>query len=144
MKTSKRIAALQLIQRLNQFEIDALGRQLNVVRSKMDVIDTQLGDLQSQLDRETYSISVESAPYLAGFLGAVKKQKQFLHLELGTLTIQSTEIETLLMERFIQSKTYEIPLRSAQRNQQLRIDRHESQELDEIGLNSRRYLTLLD
>jgi hypothetical protein len=136
MVNLKRIAALQFIQKAHQYEIDRLGNSLGILRNEMAILQAKLDGLQAGLDQETHSVSTEAAPYLAGYLRAVKQQQGFYRLQMAALLAQCNTVETELFERFCRAKTDESPLKKALSENRLDRAQKETQLNDEVGVTA--------
>jgi len=136
MANLKRIAALQFIQKNHQYEIDKLGNSLGILRNEVLILQAELDKLQAGMDQETHSVSPEAAPYLAGYLRAVKHQQEFYRLQMAALIMQCGELEQKLYDRFCSAKTDESPLKKALSQNNLERAQRETLINDEVGVNA--------
>jgi len=137
MKLGKRIAALELLQRVTQHKIDDLAAPLNRLRQEIADLTQQHAKLQHSLEAEAYEVTLESAPYLGRFIAAVQQQQHFLSLQIQSLNDRAQTLEDEILGHFRDKKSLDSPLDSARDLQRLEAARRESSANDEIAITRR-------
>jgi len=126
MGLSKRIFALQLLQRITQHEIDTLATRLTAIRHDIAALTAQHSSLQESLDTQAYVTTLEAAPYLGRFISAVRQQQKYLTDKTATLDTQARELEDQIFEQFRKKKTLGAPLQTALATQLRETSRKEA------------------
>lgn len=139
---NRRIAALELLHRVKQQEIDGIGVRLRDIRSEQGRISAEISDLRQRAIDESQQASPETLLFLSDFLTAIEQRRSLLLTRLAKLNDAAQEIEDQLKTAFIDSKRNEVVLDLARQKHQLSEERRESSEAAEIAQNI--YLRGLD
>lgn len=135
MPERRRIAALELIQRIRQHEIDGHAARMNAIRGEQGRLHEQVEELDARVAAEGRVIDPETAPYLAGFLRAARARRGFLTDRIAELDRQAAEIEDELLSAFRDAKVNEAVLDRAQDAQRQHLDRKEAAASEEVARN---------
>lgn len=138
MASKRRIAALSVIQRIKEHELDEHAARMGIVRQHQAAIENELENLQNRVDTEAHISSPEAAPFLAGFLRAIETRRTFLLEELKSLERSAAEIEEHLFDAFTEARTNETVLDKTRYESRKQDEMAEQAALEEVARN--RYL----
>jgi len=133
MANSRRIAALDLLHRLKQLELEQTGEKLVEIRREQGVIDAEKSDLQRRAIEETQVTSPEALPFVADFLASLEARKTQLNDRMVELDRAAAGFEDALTNAFIDAKTQETVLGQARRALKLEQAQREEAESAEVG-----------
>ncbi|MDK3016738.1 hypothetical protein [Pseudodonghicola flavimaris] len=133
MPHRRRIAALQLIQRIRQHEIDGHAARMAVVRDEQTRLQAEIAALDTQVDAEGRVTTPETAAYLASFLRAAGARRAHLQTQLSKADRKAAALEHQLMEAFRDAKVNDTVLDQAQDRQQDHHDRQDRAATEEIA-----------
>lgn len=135
MSRNRRIAALEVLQRIKQQELDGIGARLSDIRTEQSWINEQLVSLSQLASREVEAATTETLPFLSDFLQATELRRKALTLRLEDLAKAAQDIEEELKSAFIDSKKNEVVLDIARTKDQLAEQRRETAETAEVAQN---------
>ncbi|MGE4325697.1 MAG: hypothetical protein AB7E21_06240 [Pseudodonghicola sp.] len=135
MPERRRIAALKLIQRIRQHEIDGHAARMTALRAEQARVQAQIETLDTQVNREGRVTIPETAGYLASFLRAARTRRARLEAELRRLDTQAEAIEAELLESFRDAKVNDTVLDRARDGQKAHEDRQEAAATEEVARN---------
>lgn len=136
MPERRRIAALELIGRIRQHEIDDLGARMTALREAQSRVQDQIAALDTQVDREGRVTSPENAGYLASFLRAARARRNRLSAQFAQLETEAAMIEAELLEAFRETKINDAVLDRARDSQKLHQNRIETTAAEEVARNA--------
>jgi hypothetical protein len=132
---NRRIAALEVLQRIKQQELDGIGARLSDIRTEQSWINEQLVSLSQRASQEVEAATTETLPFLSDFLQATELRRKALTLRLEDLAKAAQDIEEELKSAFIDSKKNEVVLDIARTKDQLAEQRRETAETAEVAQN---------
>jgi hypothetical protein len=132
---NRRIAALEVLQRIKQQELDGIGARLSDIRTEQSWINEQLVSLGQRASQEVEAATTETLPFLSDFLQATELRRKALTLRLEDLAKAAQDIEEELKSAFIDSKKNEVVLDIARTKDQLAEQRRETAETAEVAQN---------
>lgn len=135
MPGRRRIAALQLIQRIRQHEIDGHAARMNAIRGEQARLQEQVQELDDRVAAEGRVTAPETAAYLAGFLRAARVRRAYLSDKIAALDRQAAEIEDALLDSYRDAKVNDAVLDRALDGQRQHLDRQEAAAMEEIARN---------
>ncbi|GAA6164759.1 hypothetical protein NBRC116590_24630 [Pelagimonas sp. KU-00592-HH] len=135
MSRNRRIAALEVLQRIKQQELDGIGARLSDIRTEQSWINEQLVSLSQRASQEVEAATTETLPFLSDFLQATELRRKALTLRLEDLAKAAQDIEEELKSAFIDSKKNEVVLDIARTKDQLAEQRRETAETAEVAQN---------
>lgn len=128
-----RVAALKLLERLRRHEVEVNGAKLAALRSEQGTLDAQSAALTAIAAQEASNTTIDTRPYLPGYLTSVDSQQRQWAEEQDRLEQLAAEQEASLLKSFEASKTVEIVLGRALEEIKQDNDRAEAAALDEAG-----------
>jgi len=130
-------SALKTLGRIKKFELDNQRRLLVVELEKLDALQTNLGLLTEQYNKEKDFIATN--PTLCDF-GAYTKQylkkKSTLEKQIAETEQKIENIRDVMADMFKEQKTFDIVEKMRQEKKQKDFDSQEQKMLDEIGTNA--------
>ncbi|WP_372886319.1 hypothetical protein [Shimia sp.] len=132
---NRRIAALELLHRVKEQEIDGIGVRLRDIRTEQEKITAEINSLRQRAVDESQCATPETLPYLSGFLGAIERRRGLLGARLDKLDETARSIEDELRLAFVEAKRNEAVLDLARERHQLDEARRENAEAAEIAQN---------
>jgi flagellar export protein FliJ len=135
MSRDQQIAALELLQRIKQQEIDRVGKLLSQIRSEQNALDRELQHLNERSLEETRVSTPEAMAFIPGFLEAIERRRAYIQSQLNELELRADDIEKRLMSAFVDSKANQTVLDSARQEIKAEEDRQQDTELSEIAQN---------
>lgn len=135
MSRDRRIAALEVLQRIKQQELDGIGARLSDIRTEQSWINEQLASLSQRASQEVEAATTETLPFLSDFLQATELRRKALNLRLEDLAKAAHDIEEELKSAFIDSKKNEVVLDMARSKNLLAEQRRETAETAEVAQN---------
>jgi hypothetical protein len=133
MPLQRKITAIKLVQRIKQHEIDGLAAKLATIRVRQATLHDEIDNLMRLRDREGHATTPEAAPYLAGFLRAIKARCDFLTEQLAELDHDAADIELQLYSAFIELKANDSALSQAEKEVRLGHERAETAATEEVA-----------
>lgn len=131
-----RLHTLELMGRLRQRALEAQAAKVRQIWARIAEIDAARAGLHAALQGGGAPRSVEAAPYLPGYLRAMRAEEAKLLEERATLKTALAEAEATLLARFRESKANDRLLAGAQTALRSAAARAEAAELDEIALRA--------
>lgn len=138
MGRKRRIAALGLLRRIRQYEVDTISARLSAIREKQYKLQNDLANLSHIQDREGHANTPEAAAFLAGFLNAIQTRRRYLDERLSRQSVNAEAIEAELLEVFRQKKSLDFVLDQAEEKLRLEREAVSFSELEDTSRN--RYL----
>lgn len=138
MDRTRRIKALQTLQRIKEHELDEQAAKMGVIRAEQGKLQQELDTLAHRLETETEITTPEAAPFLAGFLHAVQQRRDVIDGEMEKLDEKAAQIEGRLFETYTEVRTNENVLDKSLYEKRRKEDLEESHALEEVARN--RYL----
>lgn len=105
MADRSRFAALKLMQRVKQHELETHGAQLSALRAEQDQLKQQMSDLTDQAVKEASQSTTETRVYLPRYLQSVDTQRDGLNQQHDALEEQAKVVEEQLFDAFREIKT---------------------------------------
>tara|TARA_R110002020_G_scaffold148034_2_gene323853 strand:- start:294 stop:728 length:435 start_codon:yes stop_codon:yes gene_type:complete len=133
MAGRRQIAALRLINSIRQHELDAIGAELAGLRAQQSALTDQSAALTQRAIDEQAGSTLETQPYLPGYLSSVDRQQRGLAAEGDSLNGQIGTLEDALFEQFRALKTTQTVLSKAQSGAKADADRAEQAALDDAS-----------
>ena len=131
-----RIHTLELVGRLRQRALEAQAGELRTLWARLAEIDAARAALHDALRAGPGASSLEAAPYLPGYLRAMRSEEAKLLEERAALEERIRQAEAALRQRFREAKANDLLLGNARVGQRAAQDRAEAAELDEIALRA--------
>ena len=138
MDRTRRIEALQVLQRVKEHELDTHAAQMGLIRAHQAEVQAELDKLDDRIANEAHITSPESAPFLAGFLKAIEVRRGFLSAEMERLDKEAALIEGRLFETYTEARSNEAVLDKTLVEKRREEDMAETASLEEVARN--RYL----
>lgn len=138
MDRTRRIKALKTLQRIKEHELDEQAAKMGVIRAAQGNLQRELDSLDHRLETETQITTPEAAPFLAGFLHAVQRRREFIDNEMVKLDEKAALIEGRLFETYAEVRTNENVLDKSLLEKRREEDLAETTALEEVARN--RYL----
>ncbi|WP_370228533.1 hypothetical protein [Cognatishimia sp.] len=135
MDRSRRIKALKTLQRIKEHELDEQAAKMGVIRAAQGNLQRERDDLDHRLETETQITTPEAAPFLAGFLHAVQRRREFIDGEMVKLDEKAALIEGRLFETYTEVRTNENVLDKSLFEKRREEDLAESSALEEVARN---------
>lgn len=129
-----RLQTLELVGRLRQRALEAQATEVRRLSARIAEIDAARAKLRAALRGGGAPQSVEAAPYLPGYLRAMRAEEAKLLEERATLVAALAEAEAALLARFREAKANDRLLAGVQEALSTAAARAEAAELDEIAL----------
>ncbi|MGV6810842.1 MAG: hypothetical protein ACWA47_01230 [Brevirhabdus sp.] len=133
MANRRRIAALELLNRLKQLELEQAGERIAAIRSEQALIEGEKSVLRTRAATEGQVVSAETLPFVADFLASLDQRRAQLDSRLNELESQAAGLENALMKAFVEAKTQSTVLQQACRSFQLQQARAVDAETMEVG-----------
>ena len=102
----RKIQALTLIHRIRQYEMEEEAAGLAALNLQITELERQKAVLFDRLRSQAHGRTIEAAPYVGGFVRAVRSEEARLSAEIAALERQAAEQEAAVLERFREMKTY--------------------------------------
>lgn len=138
MDRTRRIKALQTLQRVKEHELDEQASKMGIIRVEQAKIQREQDELLHRVETETEITSPEAAPFLAGFLKAVATRQGQLDEMMADLDKKAAQIEGRLFETYAEVRTNETVLDKSLYETRKEAERAEASALEEVARN--RYL----
>lgn len=135
MPPRNRLAALKLIGRIKQHELESIGAELSALRAAQSDLDRQSADLSQRAATEASQSTADTRPYLPGYLKSVDVKQRGLEEERAKIEEQAALTEARLFTAFRETKTNETVLDRAVKEQSQEEARAEIAALDDAGRN---------
>jgi len=135
MPPRNRLAALKLIGRIKQHELESIGAELSALRAAQSDLDRQSADLSQRAATEASQSTADTRPYLPGYLKSVDVKQRGLEEERAKIEEQAALTEARLFTAFRETKTNETVLDRAVKEQSQEEARTEIAALDDAGRN---------
>lgn len=133
-----RLGTLELTGRLRQRALEAQAMRTRGIQARIAEIDTARARLHAALQGQGATRSFEAAPYLPGYLRAMRAEEADLLEERAALEAALAEAEAALLARFREAKANERLLDGARAALRTAAAKAEAAELDEIALRAHR------
>ncbi|SHH78752.1 hypothetical protein [Cognatishimia maritima] len=138
MDRTRRIQALQVLQRIKEHELDGHAAKMGLIRSHQAQVQSEIDKLDERLAKEAHISTPEAAPFLAGFLKAIQTRRAFLEKEMARLDKDAAQIEGKLFDTYTEARSNEAVLDKTLVEKRREDDLAESASLEEVARN--RYL----
>ncbi len=135
MSAARQLKSYLVILNAYQHDIDRLSADLSSVRASQAELEEKIVYLDHRRDTEGTVVSVEAAPFLAGFLQAIAGEKAALRSALDSLTETADALEEQVREKYLAAQSWKVicdRLRARMRAAELK---QEGVEMDEVGRN---------
>lgn len=133
MAPRNRLAALRLIDRIKQHELETIGSELSALRGAQSTLERESAALNDQALYEAVNSTTDTRPYLPGFLKSVQQRQQDLTARIEELDAKALQVEARLMTAFRETKTNEMVTAKAARALAEEQNRAEAAQLDDAG-----------
>ncbi len=133
-EAGRRIAALDVIVRLRNHEMEEEARGLAELRGRVAGTERARSRLRAQLREEGHSATLEAAPYVAGFIRQLRGEIEKLDAELAELNRQADTLEEAVRGRFRELKSAEAVAAAARWDAARQERRREAAALEEQAL----------
>ncbi|GHD99214.1 flagellar export protein FliJ [Defluviimonas sp. 20V17] len=133
-----RLGTLELTGRLRQRALEAQAIQTRRILAGIAEIDAARARLHEALQGQGAPRSIEAAPYLPGYLRAMRAEEADLLEERARLETELAEAEAALLARFREAKANERLLDGVRGALRTAAAKAEAAELDEIALRAHR------
>jgi flagellar biosynthesis chaperone FliJ len=106
----RRIAALELIERLKTHEMEGEVRELGLLHGRIDALEQERRALFGRLESEAHIVSIEAAPYVGNFIRAIREEIAARDREIDRLDRQAEKLEAAVREKYHEVKTFSVAL----------------------------------
>lgn len=144
MANPRRIAALDLLHRLKQLELEQTGERLGDIRRQQSEIDTEKRHLQDRAVFEAQVTAPEALPFVADFLVSLDRRRDQLTTRMAELDAQAAATEHALIDAFIDARTQKIVLDQASNIMKQQQASRDEMEAGEVAQSVHRRKTKLD
>lgn len=131
---ARRIAALELIERVKRHEIEADTQALGQLRAEAGKLDRQRGELEDKLSSAMQVSDPALLSYAGNFSRAIRREIVQTEKQRARLEPDLSKLETRVSEAFREIKTYEILRLKALAEAAEERQRKEEEELAELAL----------
>lgn len=131
---ARRIAALDLIERVKRHEIEAETQMLGNLRAEAGKLDSQRADLEGKLDEATQITDHDMLAYAGTFSRSIRNEILRTQRQRARLEPELSKLEDRVAEAFREIKTYEILRLKALAEAAEEKQRKEEEELSELAL----------
>jgi len=100
-----------LVQKIQQNKIDTISHVLVAAKGCAADLHQKIAQMGSDLTAEMAHLTLESAPYIANYIGAVRKSQAFLREELLQQEAEITEMEEHLLQHIQRKKFVGVPVK---------------------------------
>jgi len=128
-----RMAALKLIDRIKQHEMETIGVELAALREIEKALEDQSTQLRDDALREATQSTEDTRIFLPAYLASVETRQLGLANELANATKETARAEEELFKSFRESKTTEQVLGRVTRELALEEARATTAEMDDAG-----------
>lgn len=128
---NRRIAALELIERLRKHEMEGEVRELGLLNGRIDALEQERRALVARLDREAHIVSVEAAPYVGSFIRTIREEITTRDNEIAQLSRRAAKLEAAVREKYREVKTFSTVLDQTRSALARDRDRRDTAALDE-------------
>jgi len=128
-----RMAALKLIDRIKQHEMETIGVELAALREIEKALEDQSTQLRDDALREATQSTEDTRIFLPAYLASVETRQLGLANELANATKETARAEEELFKSFRESKTTEQVLGRVARELALEEARATTAEMDDAG-----------
>lgn len=135
MDRTRRIQALQVLQRIKEHELDGHAAKMGLIRSHQAQVQSEIDKLDERLATEAHISSPEAAPFLAGFLKAIQTRRAFLEKEMARLDNDAAQIEDQLFDTYTEARSNEAVLDKTLIEKRREEDLAETASLEEVARN---------
>ena len=104
----RRIAALDLLERMRRNEIESETRDLGRLRAEAQALERRREELESRLDEGASCQDPVLQSYLGNFVRAVRAEMTRIDRDRATLEARIAELADRVAEAFREIKTYEL------------------------------------
>ncbi|MGC1504561.1 MAG: flagellar motor protein [Sulfitobacter sp.] len=133
MALRDRLAALQLIDRIKQHEMEAIGAQLAELRATEKNLADQSAKLQDDALREAADSNEDTRIFLPAYLKSVELRQHGIAEERATASKKTALVEEKLFGAFRESKTTEQVLHRVKKEIALEDSRATASQMDDAG-----------
>lgn len=128
-----RLAALKLIDRIKQHEMEAIGASLAELRATEKDLDEQSAKLRKDAHREAEDSTEDTRIFLPAYLESVEVRQQGLSEERAAVSEKTALTEEKLFDAFRESKTTEQVLHHVKNEVALEETRATASQMDDAG-----------
>ncbi|MDF3414847.1 flagellar motor protein [Sulfitobacter sp. M57] len=107
MALKNRLAALQLIDRIKQHEMETIGAELAKLRAEEKALEDQSAELHADALREAANSTEDTRAFLPAYLNSVEVIQQGLAEDRAATAAQAAQSEEQLFAAFRETKTTE-------------------------------------
>ncbi|SFP66127.1 hypothetical protein [Tranquillimonas alkanivorans] len=131
MSESRRIRALDVLERLRRHEMEVEARELGLLRGRIAEQARHRDTLKARLVDETHGLTLEGAPYLADFLRSMRAEIAAAEQEIAKLEQEAERYEDAVRERYAELHSVSAVLSSTRARAARDRDRREAQRMEE-------------
>lgn len=131
MAGRKRLAALELLERINRHEMETIGATLVALRASQTEIEQKKAALTDDAIREANESTVESRPYLPSYLTSVDAAQRALTEDHDRIEQDVVVTEAQLLKVFRASKTNDAVMNWISKDIAIEEDRAETARMDD-------------
>lgn len=135
MSLRRELKSYTVILNAYQHEIDRLSSDLAGIRAAQADVESRMQHLQHRADTEGFAVSIEAAPFVAGFLDAIAAQKKALQRQLVNLNQAAADLEDQVRAKFIELQTWRVTCDRLKQQIAYDAQQKEDAELDEVARN---------
>ncbi len=133
MSDQRQLKSYQIVLQAHQHEVDKLSAELSAIRAEQARIQSQIDHLQHRRDTEGFAVSLEAAPFVAGFLQAISAEQTALQGQLEGLTDLADQLEEQVRSKFLELQSWRLSCDRLKARIAYDKRRKEDAELDEVA-----------
>ncbi len=103
----RRLRALDVLERMTRHEMRDEAQRLGQLRAEIAGIGQQVAELEQRMAREARVTSPESAPYVAGFIRALRREITAAETRRTELEREADSLDEVVREKFRQAKVFD-------------------------------------
>lgn len=133
MSDKRRLAALSVILKAKQRELDRIAGELTTLRAQQSQVLRSIDELDKRRDTESYSASLEAQSFVVTFLQALAAERRQAVEKLSELDDMCAVLEEQVRDRFIELQKWRSSSRKLGETIAYEARRLENAQMDEIG-----------
>lgn len=133
MSDKRQLKSYKVILKSYQHDIDRLSAELTGIRAEQTGIHSKIEELQHRRDTEGFAVSLEAAPFVAGFLQAISAEQAALNSRLASLNEVADQLEEQVRAKFLELQSWRLSCDRLQARIDYNQRRREDAELDEVA-----------
>lgn len=133
MSDKRRLAALSVILKAKQRELDRIAGELTTLRAQQSQVLRSIDELDKRRDTESYSASLEAQSFVVTFLQALAAERRQAVEKLSELDDMCAVLEEQVRDRFIELQKWRLSSRKLGETIVYEARRLENAQMDEIG-----------